>query len=469
MSGNARAMARMITMRRALSDANLLGSLLTGGSWKAWRVLLIAAMGEVLDADERALFSKLTGGREREPGQRVEELIGIIGRRGGKSRAISVLAAYIAGLCDHSRVLVPGERGVVLCIAPDQRQAHVVLDYVQAAFEATPLMRQLVENRTADTLSLKTNIDIEVRASSFRRLRGPTYVAVISDEAAFFLTDDDAANADTAILNAVRPGLATTHGLLAIISSPYARAGELFELHKAHFGAQGDSLILVAQGGSRDFNPTLPQAIVDRAYARDAAAASAEYGGLFRSDIESFVSHDVVAAAVVPHRVLLPKVDGCSYVAFCDPSGGSSDSMTLGISHCEGERVVLDLALERRSPFSPDSVVAEFAATIKSYGIASVLGDRYGGLWPRERFSYHGVDYQTSPMTKSEIYLHMLPMLNSGRIELLDNPRLIAQLTSLERKTSRVGKDTVDHPPHQHDDVINAAAGVLVLSSQRAS
>jgi hypothetical protein len=50
--------------------------------------------------------------------------------------------------------------------------------------------------------------------------------------------------------------------------------------------------------------------------------------------------------------------------------------------------------------------------------------------------------------------------VNSQRIELLDNPRLISQLTSLERRTARSGKDSIDHPPGGHDDLINALAGL---------
>jgi hypothetical protein len=70
-------------------------------------------MGEELREDEREIFSQLTG-REREPGQRVDQFAAVIGRRGGKSRAMATLATYIAGLCDHSDALVPGERGVLL-------------------------------------------------------------------------------------------------------------------------------------------------------------------------------------------------------------------------------------------------------------------------------------------------------------------------------------------------------------------
>ena len=70
-----------VTMRAALADPKLFGDVLDGDSWIGWRTLLIAAMGETLVEHERALFKQLTGGREREPGQRVEEFVAIVGRR----------------------------------------------------------------------------------------------------------------------------------------------------------------------------------------------------------------------------------------------------------------------------------------------------------------------------------------------------------------------------------------------------
>jgi hypothetical protein len=53
-------------------------------------------------------------------------------------------------------------------------------------------------------------------------------------------------------------------------------------------------------------------------------------------------------------------------------------------------------------------------------------------------------------------------LINSGRARLLDDQRLISQLCSLERRTARGGRDSIDHPPGAHDDVANAACGVLV-------
>ena len=304
-----------VTIRKALADKKLLGNVLAGPTWRTWRILLTAAMGEKLTDDERPTFTQLTG-RAHEPLQRVEEFEAVVGRRGGKSRAMATLATYIGGLCQHN--LVPGERGVLLCIAPDQRQAAIVLDYVQAAFEASPILKQLIASRAADTLVLTNGINIEVRAASFRRLRGPTYIAVIADEAAFWYSDEFSANADTEILNAVRPGLATTGGPLFIVSSPYAKRGVLWETYRKHYGPDGDPLILVAQGTSREFNPSLPQSVVDRALERDHAAASAEYLAQFRADIETFVPYEVVQACVGDHVEMAP-LSKQHYSAFVDP------------------------------------------------------------------------------------------------------------------------------------------------------
>ena len=69
---------------------------------------------------------------------------------------------------------------------------------------------------------------------------------------------------------------------------------------------------------------------------------------------------------------------------------------------------------------------------------------------------------------KSEIYQAALPLLTSGQCELLNSPRLFHQLVNLERKTSRSGKDSIDHPPRGPDDVVNAACGALVAVTRRS-
>jgi hypothetical protein len=103
---------------------SLLGTILDGPSWHAWRTLIFAVMGEDLEDDEWDTFTALTG-RERGPLERVEEFWCVIGRRGGKSRVSAALAIYLCACCDYRNCLSIGERGVCLVLAQNSKQAGV--------------------------------------------------------------------------------------------------------------------------------------------------------------------------------------------------------------------------------------------------------------------------------------------------------------------------------------------------------
>jgi hypothetical protein len=131
-------------------------------------------------------------------------------------------------------------------------------------------------------------------------------------------------------------------------------------------------------------NATFPQRTIDRAYEKDPADAAAEYDAEFRTDVETFITREVVDRCIIAGRYELPPNGECNYFAFLDPSGGSSDSMTLAIAHNENGLAVLDVVREVRPPFSPDDVAKEFVATMNTYGISKVVGDNYAGIWPKK-------------------------------------------------------------------------------------
>jgi hypothetical protein len=432
------------------------------GDWQSWRSFSSAAFGLPMDDQALQIYRECTG-RNEPPQHQVTEAWAICGRRAGKTRVLSTVCAWLGCFVDWREYFAPGECGTIMLLAANRRQARTAMRYLRSLILDHPVLARLVARETEDALELTNRIIIEVQTASFRVTRGYTIPAVICDELAYWLSDEDNANPAGEILDALRPAMATIPGsMMLIATSPYSRKGPVWEAWQRHWAKEHDS-ILIWKATTRAMNSTVPRRVIDAAMERDPASASAEYMAEFRSDIENYLTREVIEAAVTPGLFEIPPMSGTVYSAFTDPSGGSQDSFTLGIAHRDDNgHGILDCVRERRVPFSPDAVVEEFAAVLKSYGVTEVVGDRYAGEWPRERFNQHGITYEPAERPKSDLYRDFLPIINSGRCELLDNARMVAQLVSLERRTARGGRDSIDHPPGAHDDLANVCAGAIV-------
>lgn len=433
-------------------------------TWRPWRTFLKALYGLPMEAAEANIFRACTA-RESPPDSPTTEAWLPVGRRGGKSRIAALVGVYTACFLDWP-MLAPGERGVVMILATDRRQARVILSYARAFIMETPTLKRLVSRETDEGLELCNGIDLEVHTSNFRAVRGRTIVAALLDEIAFW-RDLESANPDVEVLNAIRPGMASVPGALLLgISSPYAKRGVLYEAYRDHFGVDGDP-VLVWQADTKTMNPTISDEFIAKEYERDPARAVAEYGAQFRTDVTGFLDMDLLADLVRTDRRELPPQKDIRYTGFADPSGGRGDAFTLGIAHKDNERAVLDLCRATRPPFDPAIVTKDYAKVLKEYGCRAVTGDRYAAAWVSEAFREEGIEYRASLLSKSDIYLEALPLFTRGQAELPNDPRLLTELAQLERRTSRSGKDSVDHPPRAHDDLANSACGALRLAHKR--
>ena len=449
--------APVVTIREAMTDLALFGDTFGGDSFAAWRALLSGFYGLPLSDAEVETWRDVTG-RTGLPVVPHDELWLAVGRRGGKSHAAALVAVYEAAFHDHRARLAPGEVATVLLIAADRPQARTLLRYVRGLFEH-PMLAPLVTRETAEGLELDNRAAIEVGTASYRSVRGYTLAAVIADEIAFWRADG--ASPDVEIIAALRPALATLDGKLIALSSPYARRGTLWDAYRRHYGQDGR--ILVAQAPSRTMNPTLPQRVIDDAMRDDAARASAEFMAQFRSDIEQFLSAEIIDAATRPEPLVIPPQRGCYYAAFVDMSGGGADEHALAIGHKSGTGIFVDMLATRRG--DPEAAVADFTALLKEYRIFVVQGDRYAGQWIPSAFERHGIKYDPAPGTRSELYLSFAPALQSGQVELPPDDRMVRQFSGLERRTTRGGRDIIDHAPGAHDDRANAAAGLVASLS----
>ena len=448
---------------KAMTDPKLFGNQFAGESWTAWLALLAGFYGLPMTKEQQAIFHSLTG-RTDTPEAAHDELWLVIGRRGGKSQIAALLAVFEAVFNNHKDKLAAGEVATIAVIASDRKQARTVLRYIKGLLQ-NPLLEPLVLKESPESIELTNYCVIEIMTASRRASRGYTLACVIADEIAFWLSEG--ANPDADIIRAIRPSLATLGGKLIALSSPYARKGVLWDQYRTHYGKTGR--ILVAQAPTAQMNPTLPVQVIADAYHEDPLSAAAEFGAQFRTDVEGFVSMEVLDACTRPsQREILPD-SSTAYTAFVDPSGGSADAFTLAIAHRTKDKfVIIDATRTVKPPFSPESVVDEFAALLKSYRCYTVNGDAYAGEWPREQFAKRGITYRRSEKNKSELYRDLLPMLNSNTVELPPDNQLQRELLGLERRTARGGRDSIDHSPGMHDDLANAVAGAAVFARMKS-
>ncbi|WP_441232652.1 hypothetical protein [Bradyrhizobium sp. 1200_D9_N1_1] len=451
----------------AIDDPNLFGPWFKDAkTWTAWRVFLAALFGLPMTDEQLAVYKECTG-RTEPPAEAATEGWLQVGRRGGKSLNMALIAVYLATFRDYRPYLVPGERGLVAVMASDKKQARTILRYASAMLTRIPMLAKMVDREHAEGFDLNNDVSIEITTASLRAARGYTMVAALLDEIAFFRSEDSA-NPDYEILNSIRPAMGTIpNALLLCGSSPYSKSGELYRNWKEYFGKPNDDGVLFWKAPTPTMNPTFRRRIIDKALERDKEAATAEYLAEFRNDIASFVDREIVEACVTNGERERAWSSQHRYVAFVDPSGGSSDSMTLAIGHREANMTIVDVVREIPAPFDPESATEEYVKLIKSYQISYVTGDRYAGQWCQQAFQKRGITYHPCDTPKSGLYTDLLPKLNSKLIRIPDAPKLVNQLASLERRTARGGRDSIDHAPGGHDDVANAVAGVAHCAVNR--
>lgn len=370
-----------VSFAAALRDPQLLGASFQAPSFGPWHVLAKVISGEPLTRSEHAFVKRCTG-RTRLPKDPVRLLVLLIGRRGGKSRWLAALAVWIASLCaDWRTALAPGERGVVLLLGADRKQAAVLRRYA-SALAAAPLLAAEVVREDVNEIEFRNGAVIEVGTNDCRLVRSRTCLAVIGDEACMWRADGEGANSDEEVIAAAQPSMMSVPGggFLVLSSSPQRPRGLVHRRWKELQGNDGaKDLCWVA--ASRTMNPSLPDELIRQAIADDPVRARSEYLAEWRSTDADFVPDDAIENCTDWKIRERPPVAGTRYFAFTDAAGGTGqDAFTLGIAHAGPDAtVVLDVVRERKPRFVPAVVVREFAETLRDYRCTEVHGDHFSG------------------------------------------------------------------------------------------
>lgn len=434
--------------------------------WSAWKAFLKAVYALPMSEREVEIYQRCTG-RKDTPTKKAREVWVPTGRRARKT-AIGALIGVWEGLQTWSKYLAPGERAVIPMMAKNKEDAQQIRDFAGSILNCRALKDFVEGDPTQQEIKLATRVDLKIRAVSLTAGRSRSVPLALLDEQAFWPSEDSAIP-DEEVVAGIRPAQAHLPGALIVgLSSPYARRGLMWQAYRDHYGEGHDQdPVLVWQATTLMMHDT-PQIreYVQIETEKDPVSAASEYGAEFRTDISDFVPEPVVRACVIKDRREVPPLPGIAYFAFCDPSGGTSDSMTLAVAHWQSDRAIVDYLGEWTAPFDPTVVVPEQSAVLKRYGLRMVWGDRYAGEWPTAVFRAEGITYIPADKVRSELYLAFLPLLTGQTVELLDNPRLITQLCGLERRTARGGRDSIDHRPGSHDDLGTVVSGCCDLVYQ---
>ncbi len=476
----------------AIQDGNLFRSYVTNsangdlGSWSKWLVFLRVLFGLPLSKEDRPIVHRCTGRlfTSKLSPDGYQECLLLCGRRSGKSKIIALVGAAEAILSGKEKQLSKGEIPMVAIISPTRFQSRIIFSYLKAVFQSTPMLRNEVLEERRESFLLKNKVEVAVLTGSPTAVRGFSVIAAVVDEIAAFNWSEESKVTDIELVRALRPSLASTGGRLLCVGTPFRAAGYSYDTFKRSF-ANDDADVLCWNAPSLFMNPTLSEKFVQRAIDEDPIAASVEYcirPGLFREDVDSFITRAEVEALVIRDRKELAPQSSIFYSGFADVSGGKHDDASLCIAHKVDRMVILDCLERYKAPHSPYEIVARMVSTLRRYGCDKCIGDAYAAEWVRIAFQSLGIDYQRCTQSqwktgaeawkavqkpKSQLYADLLPRLRSGEVELLDHDILISQLAGLQRRTRSGARDSIDHAPGSHDDCANAVAGAVDACHQR--
>lgn len=145
-----------ITIMDAVNDPDIFGPWFRDKqSFAAWFCFLKVIFELPLDSAERQIFQRLTGRKELAAlGNLVAALV--IGRRGGKSLILALIAAYLACFYDWSPYPTGGESGCIMIVAADKKQGRAIFRYLKPPVsEPRETLKELLDQRARAAARIK--------------------------------------------------------------------------------------------------------------------------------------------------------------------------------------------------------------------------------------------------------------------------------------------------------------------------
>lgn len=381
------------------------------------------------------------------------ELIGRVGRRGGKSSTLSRLAVVEALYGQH--VVPPGDMATVAIVSTDKAEALGRLHTIEKILEALDVPFEPSKSPKLGVKLKGRNVEFRVFAATIKGVSGFTGIFVICDELAKWRDADTGVNPATTVLASVRPTMATQpNARAALISSPMGR----FDAHFDAFEEGETERQVVAHAPTWVANPTITEAQTHRDEP-DEATHAREYGAIPQAGGElSLLTEHLIdrgtRAIVQPPRPVpswweehdAPKPERGWCLATMDPATrGNAWTLVVATRDEKGVRRALAVREKRGSPsepLSPLAVFQEWAPMLRYYGISVILTDQWAVDALQDSARACGLYLQEEPWStsrKAEAYDALLKHAQNAQLELPDAPNVKNDLLGIVKKLTRNG------------------------------
>jgi hypothetical protein len=400
-------------------------------------------------------------------------VVAAMGRDSGKTQLGAGIALYKLMTVDLSRV-GPGDVATAGVVAPREKTARIALRRAIALVRRVPeLRRRLVGEPRLDGFTLKRGdreVAFEVFAASRggASLRGPSWIAVIFDEAAQF-RDESAAVNDEELYAAVMPRL-LPGGVVLFLSTPWAQEGLFYKLASENHGAARAAVVAIATTlVMRDHDPDIA-AIIAIERERDPDNAAREYDAVFMGVGGSLFFDSKSITDAIDDELKLPValLPG-ELVGFGGDIGLVRDSSAIVGCGALGEKTprirvvsILEKQPKKGEPLRLSEVVHDFAEVLRGFKARAFMADGHAREPAREYTETHGIDIRErpeGPTAKYDTHVALREAFRDRRIALPRHPRLLAQLRAVTAKPMPGGTWKISSPRrigNAHGDLVSA-------------
>lgn len=443
--------------------------------------------------DDSALFGFDLWPRQRELLEAVEKgpriHIWALGRRSGKT----TLAALT---CLHSCLFRPdldakvrrGERRYAVAVATNLQQARLLVQAARSIVEESPTLADLVQSITDDEIVFTTpdgqTTVLRAFPCSSRGGRGWPISTLCMDECAHFLTETEGPATAQRVWTALFPSTAQFGGGARVIvsSTPFGNAGLFADLFNQAKDRKLEDAV-AHHATTREVNPTIDQAFLDREQARDPDSFRGEYLAEFLASGGAFLDWDRIQAAVNEDRFELSPTDvgighGAEVVAALDVAF-SKDPFAAAIVARDLEspdrlRLVAVRSWRPKGELAFAPVLDEVAELCERFHVSQVHVDQFCSAPVRQYLAgkgIHATEVTTTASSKISAYSDLKSKLYAGELELYRHEGLLAELGRVEVHYAGGGTASIRIPRvgGSHGDLAQALALAVHKLAQRPS